>query len=40
MHEVLSEDLESPPPPYTPTEYSLAISPKTLTGNEDWVIMW
>ena len=33
VHKVLGEDLESPPPPYSPTEYGL-----TLTG-ENWVMM-
>jgi len=33
VHELLKEDVESPPPPYAATEYSqgLALSPKNLT---------
>lgn len=35
VHKVLGEDLESPPPPYTPTEYGLTMSPKTLSVGDN-----
>merc|ERR1711971_1117726 len=42
VHKVLGEDLESPPPPYSPTEYGLTLTvgdnsprPKKEVGDQD-----